>query len=274
MKSTLIKSALAVMVVGGGYYAWTESQLDEDSLNSSTMKELAVAVPAPQKAKVATRPPVFEDRQALAVFADQLKGLYQESYFKKIQMAREVELDAEIATNMQKVREAGYTVSDGAKFTFNSQPQNGTIASDIQEDKDARDSGNSLDQSYYEARAVLSNIRLLMTDGKRGTFDLSGEFIDLAEGEELGIIKVESIDNDRGRAVVSSPKHGLTRTLVMAKTRYAMNRAHNQEGVKGDDDQTELDTETSGDMIDQRRIIKNLPPLSSMLLKQITGAQQ
>lgn len=274
MKSTIIKSALAVMVISGGYYAWTESQLDEDSINSSAMKELAVAVPAPQKAKVASRPPVFEDRQALAVFADQLKGLYQESYFKKIQMAREVELDAEIATNMQKVREAGYTVSDGAKFTFNSQPQTSAIASDIQEDKDARDSGNSLDQSYYEARAVLSNIRLLMTDGKRGTFDLSGEFIDLAEGEELGIIKVDSIDNARGRAVVSSPKHGLSRTLVMAKTRYALNRGQRNQTTNGDKDQSGDTAEASGDVIDQNRIIKNLPPLSSMLLKQITGAPQ
>lgn len=274
MKSILIKSTLAVLVVGGGYYAWNESQLAEEALNSSKMKDLAVQVPAPKKATVAQRPPVYEDRQALAVFADQLKGLYSESYFKKIQMAREVELDAEIATNMQKVREAGYTVSDGAKFTFNSQPQATNLASDIKEDKDARESGNSLDQTYYEARAVLSNIRLLMTDGRKGTFDLSGDYIELSEGEELGFIKVESIDNTRGRAVVTSPKHGLSRTLVMAKKRVAYNRNQgktipNEAGTEESDEAT-----ANSSLIDQNRIIKNLPPLSSILLKQITGSQQ
>ena len=220
MRKVIMFVVLPALIIGGGYYLSGDIEFGGAD-DSSALKTLAVPVPPPSNSTVAQRSVVPTDRQSIIVAADQLKGLYRESYFKKIQLTREAELDAKIAENMRKVRDAGYIV-DGDTFTLsqsNLGSGQGADSSIVETKSSDKDRANMLDESYYEARAMLSSMRLLMTEGDSATFDIAGEYFELGSGESIGNLRVDSIQSANGVAVVSSAKHGLSRTLMISKRR-------------------------------------------------------
>lgn len=259
------------LLAAGGYYYLTGQELETPTA-STQLQSMPVPVPAnPQQRQVASREAVLEDRQALAVYADMLKGLYSESYFKKIQMAREAELDAKIAGSMQKVRDAGYTV-DGGSFTLSQSVQQSTLSSGVTETAkvDSSNSASKLDNSYYEAYSALSSMRLVMTEGDSGTFDLGGEYVTLSEGDVIGTIQVDKVDNRNGRAVISSPRHGLSRSLMIAQNQYTRApKSSPSESAPNQNRVEPLPTATDNSRRAQNDAADYLHPISSLLMNTL-----
>lgn len=220
--SPLIKIGGPVALIAAlGYYYYTGFEDLSPSVANQLHSLPVVVPPTPTQRAVSNTDIVMEDRQSLVIYANELKQLYNESYFKKIQMSREAELDAKIAASMQKVREAGYTV-DGGSFTLAQSNVQSALSSGVTETKnlDSQASSGKLDNSYYDAHNALAAMRLVMTQGDTGTFDLGGEFVNLSKGDSLGLIQVDDVDTKSGRATISSPRHGLRRTLMISQNQY------------------------------------------------------
>lgn len=237
----LKKIMLAIIVGGGGYYALLMTgTLDESTNRPSELTQMRVEVPAPHAQQVNNRAPVMEDRQALAVYANQLKRLYDTDYFRKIKMARSAELDAKIASSMKQVRDAGYSIGDGGSFVLNSnitQTRPGGLLDDsikqIEDESESKkvaaaaettDEKPQKSTEYYEVYSALSSMRLLMTDGERGSFDLGGQVFELAAGDSVGPFTISSIDFESGRAKIDAPEFGLSRTVIIGKRSYTRDK--------------------------------------------------
>lgn len=280
MNKVITWGVVPALTLASAYYVYISGVL-VDETPVKALQTMSVEVPPPMKTEVSNRAVVIEDRKALAVYADSLKKLYSAGYFKKIQMARESELDAKIAGSMQKVRDAGYIVGDGGTFTLSQAITNtGTSLVDerikVTDSKAVSDEGdNQKKNSYYDTYAVLSSMRLLMTEGNSATFDIGGEYINLSPGETLGAIHVSSIDFKQGRATIISHEHGLSRTLMISRNSYrqpTLAVANNSNDNARTSSSNSISNSSRASTEEQlQSVIDNRPPnIGDILIKSLT----